>query len=285
MTNYSPNCPRCGRLSTGLCNLCLGEERQVAANIEATLSTQKQMLQEQRLFNQKILEQSVTTQQAFKIGYDKKFEEGDIQFGATWFEFTFLSPYIDEQLSNAYFKGAGSKFASLFPQIDWDDIFRQISWIGSDVKTSITEKADALISNALKNALESQIKVAGFMRSDVIKNYAITATSGVDGECYCIHLLRINCRVGFDQECKFFISGVNDNIFPGAALNNEFLGSLNQAEILGTLNGREELKKIKKNDKIIERQIVASMRTYPIGQILKYGIFAFAIFLVYKIFT
>jgi hypothetical protein len=263
-------------------------EQQGSENIRIQnelLSIEKQRLHEQREFQQKILEQSLTNQQAFKSGYDKKFEEGDIQFGATWFEFTFPSPYIDEQLSIAFFEGAGSKFSTLFPQVDWDDIFRQISWIGNDVRASITEKADALISNALYNGSEGQIGAAGFMRSDVIKNYAIMATSGVDGESYCIHLLSINCSVGFDQECNFFISGVNDNIFPGAALNNEFLSSLNQAEILGTLNGREELQKIKKYDKIIKRRIVSSMRTYPIGQILQYGIVAFAIYIVYKLIT
>ena len=147
MTNYSPKCPKCGSLSTGLCNFCLREERQVAANIEATLSTQKQMLQEQRkmaedqrLFNQKILEQAISKEEAYENGRNYEFKDGDTQFSEDGFEFNINSPYVTDKLKNSFFEGVKHNFNNHFPDIDWSIISNQVAEAAIDFRGYLGEK-------------------------------------------------------------------------------------------------------------------------------------------------
>ena len=123
-------CPKCGQYSPGgMCSKCLREERQVAQNIEATLSIQEQMLrtqremaEEQRLFHQKILEQAISKEEAYENGGNYEFKDGDIKFSEDGFEFNINSPYVTEKLRNSFFEGVKHNFNNHFK----DNIFQQL---------------------------------------------------------------------------------------------------------------------------------------------------------------
>ena len=140
-----PNCYKCGSPSRGgLCNSCMMDERRVADNVQATLSIQEKMLQEQRkmaeeqrIFNLKVLEQAISLEEAFENGKSFAFEDGHIEFNEDWFEFTFSSPYLTDKLSKSYFDGVNSKFNSHFPSVDWDEILSQVTDIGLDFKNHL----------------------------------------------------------------------------------------------------------------------------------------------------
>jgi hypothetical protein len=245
------------------------------------LSIEQQRLFEQRQFQQKILEQSISPQKAFEVGFNRQFENGDIQFGKTGFEFLFSSPYMGDDLSKAFFEGVNSKFSQLFTSLDWDNIYYQIAWVGDDFRNHIEEKSGILIANAIANALSSMHTVGGFMRTDCNKSYSIMASAS-DGQSYCIHLLTINSKIEFDRECNLIISGINETPFPGSRLNSEFSDSLKLKETTTKINNPEKIGQIKKNDVLIIKK--NTMKTFPLGAILQIGVFAFAIFYVIKIY-
>jgi len=226
-------CPKCGQYSPGgMCSKCLSEERQVAQNIEATLSIQEQMLrtqremaEEQRLFHQKILEQAISKEEAYENGGNYEFKDGDIKFSEDGFEFNINSPYVTEKLRNSFFEGVKHNFNNHFPAIDWSDISNQVAKIAIDFRSYLEEQinlnppgprfsrqgfempAFGINPATGKFWTSGEIKIKQHGDPNDTKGYEtrfykIIKKSNINEKNYCLHLLCVNFKL--DWACTVY---------------------------------------------------------------------------------
>ena len=226
MSDSYPICPKCGKYSAGgMCTNCLSEERQVAQNIEATLSIQEQMLrtqremaEEQRLFHQKILEQEISKEEAYENGGNYEFKDSDIKFSEDGFEFNINSPYVTEKLRNSFFEGVKHNFNNHFPAIDWSDISNQVAKIAIDFRSYLEEQINLNPPRSIptrqgfemtgfginpatgKFWTSGEIKIKKHGSPDDTKGYEtrfykIIKKSNINEKNYCLHLLYVTFKL------------------------------------------------------------------------------------------
>jgi hypothetical protein len=235
---------------------------------QQSLSLEQQRLHEQRIFNQKLLEQSITEKMAFKKGNEINFEDGDIWInheGVVWNSLKLQSPYLDDKLTEAYNNGLTTNFNKIFPHFDWDNISKQIEFIGEDLHKFIKDKS---LDYLEKKKADSTKHSNDYNDPEYERTAKIMYNSPYNQKKYAIDILKfkIKITISYDQnyqisikdsqtvQANFPYRSINSPLFIND-LNEIFSKSLNINNLKTNINqvGAEALKSIRFSDLKIEK--------------------------------
>jgi hypothetical protein len=257
------SCIDCGRKDESesgayRCGLCIRKaesrswevEQQGHENLRIQnelLSIEKQKLYEQREFQRRILEQSISTQKAFEAGYERTFLEGEVRLGGKIYALNFLSPYITEELIQSYYEGAFSRLRELigpYNDENVDSLIEQIGDIGHDLKEFITSKSVEIV----KDLLESD---QARSHLDYQKQYRVLR-DGSDGKQYCVHAVEFKFKIYIYSDGKLYIDGIAPGDFCHHQISEVFDSCLDLVGIKNNINGNSQ--KVEKLKQIVARQ-------------------------------